>query len=124
MRRALHGTNWDLAQKLPVTVRGEFWLIPGYGVLCLLAHIGGLTAQSCAPTQVAIANGAAVVTLNAHPRRSFEGRNRFMIGVGPDRAHEVLVHTGDSVTVRPVNENGVFTLHDSATNPPDVLTFR
>lgn len=47
-----------------------------------------------------------------------------MIGVAPDHAKRVLVHTGESVETRPVNGNSVFTLRDSVNNPPDQLTFR
>jgi hypothetical protein len=126
MRRHVYGMNWGLAQLSPVTKLGKFWVIPGNGFLCVLWHsaMDGVLRQSCAPTSIALAHGVAIVTLSAHPKQLIPVGNRLMIGIAPDRAEEVLVHTGDSSTVRPVSARGVFMLNDSAANPPDLLTFR
>jgi hypothetical protein len=124
MRRASYGTNWDLAQRLPVVVRGDFWLIPGDGVVCILAHQKRLLSQSCAPMSIAKVAGTAIAILAAHPRLLVEGGRRLVVGVGPGRARKVFVHTGRFVSMRSVGRSGAFILRDVATNPPDSLTFR
>jgi hypothetical protein len=123
MRKPVKRMNWNLAQRLPVVMQGEFWLIPGHRRLCILAQVDGLEL-SCAPTQIAVAHGVAIVALSAGSQPLGAGGSRFIIGVGPDRAQKVLVHTGDSVSLRPVDDYGVFALRDRVTDPPDLLTFR
>lgn len=125
MRRPSYGMNWDLAQRAPISPMAKLWLVPGSGFLCILALFGEdkILRQSCSPTRMAVASGVAIVTINAHPRKSPSG-SRSMIGIAPDQAKQVVVRTGGSVIDRPVAKWGIFTLRDSIIAPPDLLTFR
>jgi hypothetical protein len=118
------GMNWNLAQGVSTTWDGELWLVPGTKFLCILwLSTSSLLRQGCAPTQIAISHGLAVVALTADPRNSASEGSRAIIGIAPDGATQVLVHTGESIVRRAVGDEGVFTLRDSIDSPPDRLTF-
>ena len=120
-----HGMNWDLGQRLAGAPGRGLWLVPAKNYLCLLwLPFRGTPRQTCAPNGIAITYGLAIVILSAHPRHLPQSGSRFMVGVAPGRANRVLVRTGKLVRVRPVGESGLFTLRDSATSPPDRLTFK
>jgi hypothetical protein len=128
MRKPTNGTNWDLAQRLPETGFGEFWLLPGNNFICLIARTGKGTltsiSQTCAPTGVALRHGVASVTLRARSLYVPARNNRFIVGVVPDRAAQIVVHTGSFTAKASVEGNGVFRLYDRAVDPPDSLTLR
>jgi hypothetical protein len=123
LHKPLYGMNWNLAQKLSPTVRDEAWLVPGHGFLCIIAQIGGI-GSVCAPIWSATAHGVAVVTLRPRSTTATGAMSRLIIGVAPNGAKEVSAHTGYTTVSRPVRAEGVFVIRDSASNPPDVLTFR
>lgn len=128
MRWPTEGANWDLAQKLPGIRFGQFWLLPGRRVLCLVSRTGKTAdasiSQICTPTSSALRHGVASVTLRARPTRVPGRRNRFIVGVAPDHASLVMVHTGTMAVTASVNAGGVFHLSDRTFNPPDLLTYR
>jgi len=77
--------------------------------------------MDCAPTRYAVAHGVGVVTIG--PGDSHVSGYRLIVGIAPNGARQVLVHTNGSVTAVPVVGN-VFTLRDSLDMPPDRLTVR
>jgi len=127
MRRTLRhppfGANLDLAQRLPVHAQGGFWAVPAKGKICIVARgKGGIVNMICTTTNAALRRGVAIVTLGQP--RGFSGRAaRLTVGMAPDGTHTVVVHTAGSTTSAPVAD-GVFVVHDLATDPPDKLTFR
>lgn len=124
MREPSYGTNWDLAQRIPLGRGDRLWLIPGNGFLCALSLPSkGTLGQVCSPTPVALAHGVAVVSLKPRPRPG-RADNRVMVGIAPAGARKVLVETGRQTKALPVRKTGVFVLRDAATDPPDILRLR
>jgi hypothetical protein len=124
MRRASYGANWDLAQRIRNGRQMSLWLIPGREFLCLLqSGLDGLT-QSCAPTQIALSHGLAIVKLNPPSRRGIGDKRRVIVGVGPDWADRVVVRTGTAVRASVVGSDGIFVVRDEVNAPPDQLLFR
>jgi len=114
--------NWDLAQRVPVPLRGSFWLIPGRHVLCLLhAETIHEASSACAPTETALAHGVVAASLQeasvAAPAR------RLIVGVVPDGTTEVVVHT-EEMTSRVETAHHIFVKRDSVEKPPDVVSLR
>jgi hypothetical protein len=124
LRQPAFGMNWALAQRLPEGADADFWAVPGNGFLCVLAQGDGVTlTASCTTTEDAIEHGVAAVLLRTSPRSRRARGRRLIVGMAPDQAREVSVHTRGNVTPVTAMKN-VFTLHDSATDPPDRLVLR
>ncbi len=126
LRQPIVGMNWDLAQRIPVAQRGTFWLVPGNRHLCIVQR-GSLgspgVGTTCARTSQAVGHGIANIAVRRAPFGSSTGQARLIVGVAPDGAREVLVHTRGSVATAPV-AGTAFVLRDSIAAPPDVLTLR
>lgn len=129
-RRILHapiaGTNWGLAQRVPVALPGAYWLVPGNGYLCIVGQADLASpgvGTTCARTEQAVEHGVATVTLAPPSAAVRIAKPRLVVGVAPDGAREVLVHTRGVVVTAPIVESA-FVLRDAATAPPDLLTFR
>lgn len=126
LREPIVGMNWDLAQRIPAAPRGTFWLVPGNRHLCIVQR-GSLgspgVGTTCARTSQAIGHGIANIAVRRAPFGSSTGQARLIVGVAPDGARKVLVHTRGSVATAPVSGT-VFVLRDSTAAPPDVLTLR
>lgn len=129
VRRSLgpsaHGMRWQLAQRLPTQLRSPVWLVPGAGVICLVLWERRVAASFCPTAQAALQHGVAGVFIRvpSAPWFGTPGR-RLVIGVAPDRASEILIHTHGSVRSVPVSGEGVFALSDSIAAPPDLLAVR
>jgi hypothetical protein len=130
VRRALRtpivGMNWNLAQRILVTLPGTFWLVPGNHHLCIVQQ-GSLgspgVGTTCAQTSQAIEHGIANITIKRAPFGSSVGQSRLIVGMAPGGTRKVLVHTRGSVATVPV-AGEVFVLRDSIAAPPDILTLR
>ncbi len=120
LRKPTYGMNWDLAQRVPVGLRGSFWLIPGRGVLCLLhAETIHEASSACAPTKAALAHG--IVGASLREGRSEVPAERLIVGVVPDGATEAVVHTG-KVASKVAIAHHLFVLRDSMEEPPEVVS--
>lgn len=119
LRKPTYGMNWDLAQRVPLSLREPFWLIPGRHVLCLL-HVDTAheASSACAPTKTARAHG--VVTISLREARASVPAERLIVGVVPDGTVEAVVHTG-IIATRTSIAHHVFTISDSIEDPPDVV---
>jgi hypothetical protein len=117
------GLNWRLAQRIPVALPGAYWLVPGNGYLCVVAQEGMGVGTTCAPTSEAVEHGIASITVTPPGPASHIPPSRLIVGVAPDGAREVLVHTHGAIATVPVVDE-VFVLRDSVAAPPDFLTVR
>ena len=120
------GVNWRLAQRIPVTLPGAYWLVPGNGYLCVVAMESLGTpgvSTTCAPTAHAVGHGIASIAISPPKPASSGPGSRLIVGVAPDRTREIRVHTHGSVETTPVLE-GIFVVRDSLAAPPDLLTLR
>lgn len=120
------GMNWTLAQRIPVNLPGDYWLVPGNGHLCIVDR-GSLgspaVGTTCARTQDAIAHSVASITITAPDPAARVPAARLVVGVTPDGAREVQVHSARSVTTSLV-VGTTFVLRDSVALPPDFLSWR
>lgn len=116
-----HGANWRLAQALPGTP-WPAWLIPGRGFVCLMQQKTSRSGigQACAAERKVLANGIFSTTLAANPQ--LQAATRVVIGVVPDRTRAVRVHTPYVPTARVTVRQGVFTLSDDTSAPPESIT--
>jgi hypothetical protein len=109
--------NWALAQRVPLSLRGSFWLVPGRHVLCLLHAMTVHEASSaCAPTKIALAHGIVAVSLRE--ASAVAPAERLIVGVVPDGASEAVVHTR-GIASRVAIARHLFVLKDSMNEPPD-----
>lgn len=126
LKAPVFGSNWNLAQRLPVTVPGAYWLLPGDGYLCVVSQgsMGSSTiGTTCARTSQARQHGIAAITVARAVPGSHGAAGRLIVGLAPDGTHQVVVHTGASAkTVQVLDE--VFVLHDSTVAPPDYFVLR
>jgi hypothetical protein len=112
--------NWALAQRVPLSLRGSFWLVPGRHVLCLLHAITVHEASSaCAPTKIALAHGIVAVSLRE--ASAVAPAERLIVGVVPDGVSEAVVHTR-GIASRVAIARHLFVLKDSINEPPDVVS--
>jgi len=120
LRKPTYGMNWELAQRLPLSLRGSFWLIPGRHVLCVL-HAETLheASSACAPTKIALAHGVVAALLQE--ASAVTPVERLIVGVVPDGATEAAVHTG-RITSRVAITHHLFVLRDSMKEPPEVVS--
>lgn len=120
LRKPTYGMNWALAQRVPVSLRGSFWLIPGRRVLCLLHMETAHEASSaCAPTKTALAHGIVAVSLQK--MSVIPSAERLIVGVVPDGTTEAVVHTG-KIASRITIAHHIFVLRDSLEEPPEVVS--
>lgn len=120
LRKPTYGMNWALAQRVPVPMRGSFWLIPGHHVLCLLhAETIHEASSACAPTKIALAHG--VVAASLRKARAVTPARRLIVGVVPDGTTEAVVHTGRIASRVPIAHH-LFVLRDSIEEPPEVVS--
>jgi hypothetical protein len=126
LRAPVFGLNWKLAQRIPSTLRGTYWLVPGNGYLCVIAQ-GSMgspeTGTTCAPTSQAVENGVADVTIARAAPGSRVRPGRLIVGVAPNGARQVVFHTRGTVEAAPVVDD-VFVLRDAIAAPPDSFTAR
>jgi hypothetical protein len=120
LRKPTFGMNWDLAQRVPVSLRGSFWLIPGRHVLCLLhAETVHEASSACAPAKTAFAHGVVAASL----REASAGvpAKRLIVGVVPDGTTGAVIHTG-RMTSRVAIAHNLLVLRDSMEESPDAVS--
>jgi hypothetical protein len=119
----MYGSNWRLAQQLPVNLRTQIWAVPGDRTICLIDWRREAGAgMACAPTKRVLRSGLAITSLKDASTGSVRP-TRVVVGVAPDDAARVLVHTGGMSISVPVFD-GVFTLRDSLGDAPDSFSLR
>ena len=113
------GMRWRLARRVPVSLPGTYWLVPGAEGLCIVATTPRSPAIGtvCARVDQALRHGIANTSLDP-----VSGR-RTIVGVAPDGTRTVLVRSGTWTTSVHVR-HGNFVLRDSVSLPPDRLTLR
>jgi hypothetical protein len=120
LKRPTYGMNWDLAQRVPLSLRGPFWLIPGRHVLCLLHEETAHEASSaCAPTKTALAHG--IVAASLRQGSTAGAAERLIVGVAPDGVSKAVIHT-EQITSRVAIAHHLFVLEDSVEEPPKVVS--
>ena len=111
--------RWDLARRIPVSLTGKYWLVPGAEKLCVVAmtprspNVGAV----CASVTQALHHGIASTLLDPTSGR------RVIVGVVPAGTRTVLVRSGATSSSVPAL-HGHFVLRDSVAAPPDELTLR
>jgi hypothetical protein len=125
LRKPTLGMRWALAQRMPVDVPGDYWLVPGAGHLCIVNQTPASPGVGavCATTAQVVSQGMATVAIPRRADLTPTGASRLIVGVAPDRARRVYVHTGRAVAAAPVLD-GLFVRRDAATVPPDSLSLR
>ncbi len=114
------GVNWALAQRVPASVSGHYWVVPGNGYLCAVWQQDRSSASTvCETTQQARRHGLVAISI-----QELRGRppQRLIVGIAPHGIRRVRIETGGSEAVLAIDRHGVFTLHDSMTAPPDSVT--
>jgi len=111
--------KWSFARRVPVSLPGTYWLVPGSEDLCIVATNPGSPAVGtvCASVKQALRHGIANTSLNP-----ISG-NRIIVGVVPNGVRTVLVQSGASTTSVRARQ-GRFVLRDSVSSPPDLLILR
>jgi hypothetical protein len=115
------GSNWNLAQHIPATASGAYWLLPGNGYICVVSDgsMGSNTIGTvCARASQARQRGIAAIAVARAVPGSHVKAGRLIVGLAPDDTHQVVVHTRGSTETVPVHDE-VFVLHDSTAAPPD-----
>jgi hypothetical protein len=125
LRTPMLGMRWALAQRMPVDVPGDYWLVPGAGHLCIVNQTpaGPGVGAVCATTAQVLGHGMATVAIPRRADLTPTGASRLIVGIAPDRARQVYVHTRHHVAAAPVVD-GLFVRRDAATIPPDSLSLR
>lgn len=116
---SIPGIRWNLARRIPVSLPGTYWLVPGVANICVVAKTPGSPSLGavCASVTQALHHGVASTSLN-----QISGR-RVIVGVVPIGTRTVLVRSrATTSSVRAIH--GHFVLRDSVAAPPDVLTLR
>ena len=111
--------SWRLARRIPVSLPGTYWLVPGARDLCVVATTPKSPAVGtvCASINQALHHGIANTLLDP-----ISGK-RIIVGAVPRGTRAVLVQSGSSTTSVRVH-HGRFVLRDSLSSPPDKLTLR
>jgi len=120
--RLVAGMNLALARRIPLSLSGSYWLVPGAGYLCVVGQTSSTAGVGtvCARDALALAHGVAFTTFGAGEAG---GAGRLIVGVAPDGARDVLIHTGGAVVTASA-QDGVFVERDQQTDPPDYLSLR
>lgn len=115
----ISGMRWDLAQRVPLSLPGSYWLAPGAEALCIVATTPESPAVGtvCARVKQALRYGVTNASLDT------KSGKRIVVGVVPDGTRTALVRTDASTASVPVRK-GSFVLRDSVNAPPDEVTLR
>jgi hypothetical protein len=117
LRQPIYGSNWSLAQRLPVRTMAKIWAVPGNGFICLVSiqkrepQLVGMTCDDTADTEKHGLFTAFLALAGQLP-------HRLVVGIAPDGFRQILIDTGKNVASVPVSR-GVFVRRDGAEIPPD-----
>lgn len=99
----------------------EIWAVPGDDFICLIAHQRGqIVGSTCHTTEETLSHGLAATFLS-EPATGSTHTRRLIVGIAPDRTHEIIAYTPESATRIPVVA-GIFIHSDKKSEPPDQLT--
>ena len=117
-----YGVNWQLAQSLP-GAPWPAWIAPGRGHLCLAQQETPRSGigLACALTREVLEEGVFITTISADSEGS-KPSHRAVIGVVPDGARAVRVHTPRSAPAFSTVRQNVFALRDRTLDPPEAIT--
>lgn len=117
--------NPALAQRIPVALPGDYWLVPGIGYLCIVSEIPGSPgiATVCARTEQVIEQGFGTISFRPIGQAHDGMPTRLLVGIAPDDARTALVHTKSTVATVPVVKD-VFVLRDSVRAPSNFTELR
>lgn len=113
------GVNVSHAQRVPESVPGDYWVVPGRGFVCLVWLRGNASIANtvCGSNQQVKTHGIVGVSLRED--KGPAGGERLIVGVAPDTARRVRIETpGWPVANSMVGGYGVFTRRDSVLDPP------
>lgn len=119
--KPVFGSNWNFAQRIPAPASGAYWLLPGDGYMCVLSDgsMGSHTLGTvCARASQARRRGIAATAITRAVPGSHVKAGRLIVGLAPDGAKQVVVHTRGSTETVPVRDE-IFVLRDSTAAPPD-----
>jgi hypothetical protein len=121
LRKAPYVLYQKRAQKLQVQAPAAIWAVPGKKHLCLVTQeIKAAIGSTC--TAVARMRARPVATtFILPPALRPTGARRFIVGIAPRSAKEIMVLTDETRTRLPV-VRGVFAHQDMLTEPPDRFT--
>lgn len=128
MRRAIghpiHGIDWDLAQRLPIRQPARAWAVPGNRSICILTlqvrRGRGAVGATCDSAEGTLQHGLAATLLTERGTGPLQRVSRAIVGIAPNRAHEVVAEALGS-TVRIAVVDGAFVRRDAVPFPPDRL---
>lgn len=119
LRNHASGADWMRANLIVPGVDRQVWLVPGGRRLCLVSEHLSSVDLTCARTEIALRRGVSATTLTN--RQQAAKISRGIVGVAPDWADAVRIHTPGFPTVtRPVERN-VFVLTDHIPQPPETI---
>lgn len=111
--------RWNLARRIPVSLTGKYWLVPGVAKICVVAMAtdSPTVGAVCASVTQALHHGVASTSLDP------TSGQRVIVGAVPTGTRTVLVRSGGTTSsVRAFH--GHFVLRDSVAAPPDELMLR
>jgi hypothetical protein len=125
LRAPIAGMNYALAQRIPAHAPGRYWLVPGRGYLCVVSEMPGTPGVGtvCSTTAQARTDGVATTSIPRAGQNAPVTGPRLIVGVAPDGAKAVIVHTGDRTATAHVT-SGLFVHRDHAHDPPDRIAVR
>jgi len=125
LRAPIAGMSYALAQRIPAPAAGRYWLVPGRGYLCVVSQAPGTAAVGtvCSKTAQARASGVATTSIPRAGQNAPVTGPRVIVGVAPDGARAVVVHTRGRTAVARVVD-GLFVRRDDSVDPPDRITVR
>lgn len=120
-RPPVPGASLRLAQRLPVVLPGAYWLVPADGYLCIVSERATDRAalNVCTSTARALRHGIALTTVSSSAGAS----SRLIVGVAPDGAAQVSIHTGHHTSTASV-EQSIFVARDMLAEPVSHIDVR
>lgn len=121
--KPIYGMNWRLAQRLSKSTPVDIWAIPGNEYVCLLSlQKSSALGLTCDSTKGALTHGLATTLMSRRGIGNKSRQNqRLIVGIAPDRARDVVIHTHESELKLPV-VHGVFMHSDDGSRAPSQIT--
>jgi hypothetical protein len=125
LRTPIAGMNYALAQRIPTPAAGRYWLVPGRGYLCVVSQTPDTAGVGtvCSKTAQARTSGVATTSIPRTGQNTPVTGPRMIVGVAPDGARAMIIHTRGKVAVARVI-HGLFVRQDDSVDPPDRMTVR
>lgn len=116
-REPLPGMRWSEPRRVPVSVPGNYWLVPGTRNVCIVARptSSPSVAIVCAPIRQALRHGIADTSIEFRPA------GRTIVGVAPDGVRSVSIRCPKATAKVRVRRDGLFTLRDARAEGPETF---